>query len=130
MNRPTMLEGPYGLHWQTMSRLVQYYAVGDEWDPLRLWGLPASGDPEPLPKVGPAVYTAVSSDRCFWVGQTQNLHDRFTSHMAIPYRRHRWLYVGAMVLKPDTPAAIVNRLETETAQRLRPADGKAWPQAA
>ena len=75
-------------------------------------------------------YAAVSGDRCFWVGQTQNLRSRIISHMRTSYRRDRWLYAGAMMLKPDTPAAIVNRLETETARRLRPVDGKAWPQIA
>jgi hypothetical protein len=125
-----MLDGPYALHWQAVNRLVEHYTVGDEWDPFRLWGLPASGVAELLPPVGPVVYAAVSGGRCFWVGQTQNLCSRFVSHMRASYRRDRWLYVGAMVLKPDTPAVIVNRLETETARRLRPVDGKAWPQIA
>lgn len=75
------------------------------------------------------VYVSLDDRRCFWAGQSEDLRGRVQQHLTHDYRRARWHYVAAIKLVSATPAWVVDRLERDTATRLRPCDGRKWPRA-
>jgi len=116
-----------GRRWASVVAAAQPYRLDPDDDAMRLWRI-ENGRLLEDEIDGPAIYLAIGHQICQYTGQTyRTLQERLTEHLREEPKARTWSHLGCIRLSPDTPAAVVDKLENKAHTVMRPLMGKAKP---
>lgn len=97
-------------------------------DPFTLHPFAALGAGALPPLLGPVVYSALGRDgRCYYVGQSTNVRDRFRGHACVPGRQGRWEWILLCALRDDIIHGTLDKAERIASKICRPLEGERHP---